>query len=261
MSEDAGDSNEKDLFPEARCLSVFSELSAWTSVGDCLAAARFLEGRFLPDDKPAIQLIVPFPDEGAYEAVFIRFMDWLIRSFLVPASKVQLAALLDQVASAATWSTVAQVRFKPTIKAGPAGGLRHRDERLAADRFLLVTDQAHVIELVRTPINCLKDLLDRAWSTASELRAMRKRAADATGGAPTIFHQPYADGPLYALIEAVAFYVHGLDLGSGTLLEHRGLNRGFRSFEVVGVLPVDQTLFQIAQQAMRQILRQGGESE
>ena len=39
-----------DFFPEERCLQVTAELSVWTSVDDCLAAARIVEGRCLPDD-------------------------------------------------------------------------------------------------------------------------------------------------------------------------------------------------------------------
>src|SRR5262245_66064928 len=84
-----------DFFPEERCLQVIAELSVWTSVDDCLAAARIVEGRCLPDDSPSEKLIIPFLDDDTYEAVLLAFLVFLVTSFRVPGSKVRIASLLD----------------------------------------------------------------------------------------------------------------------------------------------------------------------
>ena len=43
------DSNRfNELFPSEACTGILGELSVWTSVDDCLAAARFIEGRPAP---------------------------------------------------------------------------------------------------------------------------------------------------------------------------------------------------------------------
>lgn len=60
--------------------------------------------------------------------------------------------------------------------------------------------------------------------------------------------QPYTDGPLYALVEALAFYVRGLTIGPNAQPYIGGINRGYRSFEVVGRPPLDAKLFQVAQE-------------
>ena len=242
-----------DFFPEERCLQVTAELSVWTSVDDCLAAARIVEGRCLPDDSPSEQLIIPFPDDDAYEAVLLMFLAFLVRSFRVPASKVRIASLLDSRISPETSARLEKARLDPTIKKGEAGTIEKLFPSLAEhanERFFVVMDQPHVLELAAKPVQCLNDLLNRGWLTAAKLRGIKQKAKE-TGDGPMIFHQPYADGPLHALIEASAFYVQDMAIGPNALPPPRGINRGYRSIEVTGQPPFDPRLFEVAQEMTR----------
>jgi len=235
----------RDYFPESDCLSVIGELAVWASVDDCLAAARFIEQRSMPDDTPSDALLLPFPNDDGYEVVFLQCLAWLAESFRVPESKVKLAMLLDRKITPETSMALLNTRFAPTIaKASRAG-----------DRVFRVTDSPPVIELVQNPIRCLGDLLDRFWHGAVRLRELRTKALVETGGAPTFFHQPYADGPLPALIEALAYYTQGLEIGPSRVLNQRGINRGYRSFEVVDRPPVDVALFSGAREMIRQVFK------
>jgi hypothetical protein len=248
----------RERFPEDECLKVVAELSIWTSVDDCLAAARWLEERSLPEDTLSEKLVVPYPDDPEFEVVFVQCIQWLIRSFRVPESKVQLAALLDRKITPQTCTTLMEARFAPDIDQGPPGAIELLFPSLAAhrnERFFVVKDSPHVIELVQNPLRCLLNLINRAWPTATEMRAIREKSVRESGAAPTIFHQPYTDGPLFALIEAVAFYVQGLEIGPNALTEADGINRGYRSSEVIGRPPLDPRLFDIAQKVTQEMFK------
>jgi hypothetical protein len=115
------------------------------------------------------------------------------------------------------------------------------------ERFMVIEDEPHIIELVQNPLRCLMDLLTLSWPLASEMRAVRELAKE-TGGAPTIFHQPYTDGPIPALTEAINFYVNQLEVGPRYSAHQQGFNQGYRSTEIVGHPPVDAHLFKVAQE-------------
>lgn len=245
-------------FPEDECLEVVSELSSWTSVDDCLVAARWIEKRSLAEDAPSESLVVPFLDDQEFEVVLVQCLEWLIRSYRVPASKVRLAALVDREITPETRTELSEARFSPDVDKGPPGTITMLFPALAdhsGERFLVIKDSPHVIELIQNPIRCLMDLINRAWSTATRMRAVREKSVRESGGAPTIFHQPYSDGPLFALIEALSFYVQGLAIGPNALPEKGGVNRGYRSFEVVGRPPVDPRLFDVAQKMTREMFK------
>jgi hypothetical protein len=249
----ANEALDVDLFPEERCLEIIAELSFWTSVDDCLTAARIVEGRCLPNDSPSEKWIIPFLDDDIYQAVLLTFLTFLVRSYRVPGSKVRLASLLDSRISPETSALLESARLSPTIDVGEAGTIGEFFPPLAAhanERFFVVTDQPHVIELVAKPLECLKDLLNRGWQAAAKWQGTRDKEK-ATGDGPTIVHQPYTDGPLRALIEAAAFSVQGMATGPNALAPKTGINRGYRSIEVVGQPPFDPRLFEVAQEMAR----------
>jgi len=253
MSED----REDDPFPESKCLEIFAELSVWTSVDDCLAAARAIEGRSSPEDMLSAELIIPYPDDDGFETVLLKGFEWLIQRFRVPASKIRLASYLDPEIAPDTCAALSDARFRPDIKKGPAGAIAVLYPALAAhrdERFFVVKDAPHVIELVQNPIRCFTGILLQVWPQATELRAIRHDAAK-TGGAPTIYHQPYTDGPLFALIEALAFYVNGLQIGPNAMQAPAAVNRGYRSVEVVGRPPLDPQMFDVAQKLTKEMFR------
>lgn len=248
----------RDCFPENECLAVIAELSVWTSVGDCLTAARWIEGRSRAEDGLSRTLVIPYPDDSQYEAVLVQCLDWLIRTFRVPKMKIRIASLMDPEIVPSTWTTLSNARFAPDVKMGPAGAIGEFFPSLAshmAERFLVVEDDPSIIELVQNPIRCLVDLINRVWPTATRMRALREESSRETGGAPTIFYQPYTDGPLFALIEGLAFYAQGLVIGPNATPDTHGVNFGYRSFQVVGRPPVDSRLFEIAQKMEKEMFR------
>ena len=66
----------RSSFPDDQCLKIVAELSVWTSVDHCLAAARWIEQRPQAEDQPSGRLVVPYPDDDGYEAVFVHCLDW-----------------------------------------------------------------------------------------------------------------------------------------------------------------------------------------
>ena len=238
-------------FPEEHCRSCFSELSLWTSVGDCLAAARFIEKRPLKRDNFDSRLVTPFIDDEGFHLVFTQCMDWLISTYQAPETKLKLAHLMDPSIKPKTLQILLDARFKPNVSAGPAGtiarvapGLAH----LVDSRYFLVEDKPYVIELVQNPIRCIMNVMSRAWPTAQRMFKMMQDSVKETGKPPTVFHQPYTDGPLFALVEALVFYVHGLSLGPIGFEHASGLNFGYRSVEIIARPPVDTKQMEIAQE-------------
>lgn len=245
-----GASVDADAFPEDDCRRILSELSVWTSVDDCLAAARWLENRSEPEDSVSPALVVPYPDEERFETVFIHCLNFLIKGFQTPPIKVRLATLVDPQISSRTSDKLLGVQFKPDIDGGRAGMIGTMFPSLADhnhERFFVIKDEPYIIELIQNPVRCLLDLLNRAWSTASEMRSIQELSEE-TGSSPTIFHQPYTDGPLPALTEALTFSVNGLTIGPIDSSQQGGINRGYRSFEVVGRPPIDARLFEAGQE-------------
>src|SRR5690349_18126491 len=106
-------------FPDDDCIKVVAELSVWTSVADCLCAARFIERRPRSDDTQSEILVIPFRDDDAYEKIFVHCLAWLIRSYRTPSSKVRLAALLDPKIAPQTCETLLNAHCRATIDQGP----------------------------------------------------------------------------------------------------------------------------------------------
>ena len=242
-----------ELFPEEACTRIFAEMSVWISVDDCLAAARFIERRPSPTDDPSRKLIIPFPDNDEFQTIFIQCLRWFIPGCRVPPAKVRLATLIDRAITAETATAIRETTFHGRIDLGAAGTIEDFFPTLAvhrADRFFVVDDDEYVIELIQNALRCLRDVIGRVWPTANTSARIQEVGLAQTGGAPGIFHQPYTDGPLLALVEALAFHVFGLRMASP-----RGINRGYRSFEVVGRPPLDPQLFEITQTLTEEMFR------
>ena len=230
MSSSSKKLESADLFPDADCQRILSQLSFWTNVDDCLAAARFLEDRSLPEDSLSYNLVMPYVDSDQFEGVFKECLHHFIKGFEVPPMKIRLAALIDPRITQATRQKLREARFRPNAKTGPAGAIGAMYPQMADrkdERFMVIEDEPHIIELVQNPLRCLMDLLTLSWPLASEMRAVRELAKE-TGGAPTIFHQPYTDGPIPALTEAINFYVNQLEVGPRYSAHQQGFNQGYR---------------------------------
>ena len=258
MGIEKKDGSER-YFPDDHCERCFAEFSIWTSVQDCLGAARYLERRPEPGDVFDRRLIVPFLDSDAFQGVAIKCFAWLISAYRVPESKIHMATLMDPRIQNPTVEILRNVKFRPNISLGAAGSIHRLAPALSHlndQRFLLIEDEPHIIETIQNPIRCLLDLISRFWPTATKMREMIDRTSDGSKG-PTVFHQPYTDGSLAALVEALVFYVHGLDLGPRfSASTHEGINRGFRSVEVVGHPPIDSRLIDIAQELTEGMFRE-----
>src|ERR1700733_12363859 len=195
------DSSER-YFPSNHCERCFAEFCIWTSVQDCLAAARYLQGCPESGDTFDRRLIVPFLDSNAFQAVCIKCFAWLIPAFRVPESKIQMATQMAPKIENSTIQILRDARFSPDISLGAVGSIRrfapalsHLDDQ----RFFLIEDEPHIIELIQNPLRCLLDLINRFWPTAARMREMIAKYSDGSKG-PTVFHQPYADGSLAALV-------------------------------------------------------------
>ncbi|WP_263351352.1 hypothetical protein [Acidicapsa acidisoli] len=244
--------SEEEYFPIDHCERLFSELSLWTSVQDCLAAARCLEKRPTRDDVFSPKLIVPFLDSDLFQAVLSKCIGWLIPTYRVPEAKIRISALQAPEIKESTLQTLRDLRWRANISMGAAGTITQIAPGLSQfsdKRFFVVEDEPHVIEVIQNPIRCILDLISRFWPTASKMRKLIDETKDGSEG-PVIFHQPYTDGSMAALVEALVFYAHRLELGPRySEVANNAINRGYRSVEVVGHPPIDAKFIEIGQES------------
>lgn len=247
---------EEDIaFPEAYCVSCFDELSLWTGINDCLVVIRSLEKRLVPGDAPDNRLIVPFPDCPRFQYAFTKCLGWLIKAYQVPDAKLVIAQSLDARTEVSTIATVRALRFRPTVRIGGVGAILSFEPSLAGyignRRFAVIEDSPEIIELIQNPVRCMVSLLEQFWEHASELHDLKRKAEERTGGSSGMFYQPYTDGALSSLIEAIVLYVFDIDVSGSNSTRNGGINRGYRSFEVVSALPVDSRLLLAAHECCR----------
>jgi hypothetical protein len=57
------------------------------------------------------------------------------------------------------------------------------------------------------------DMLTMAYDAASGSYKIRKESKEKTGGAPTIFHRPFGDSRLFAVVDALSFSAMGMEIG------------------------------------------------
>jgi hypothetical protein len=241
------------LFPKDDCVAAVGELSAWTSVQTILAAARHIEGRPAPKDGLEPYLVIPFDDHaGAFESIISQAMEWLITGYRVPKPKIALARSLDGQISDETATALADRRFRPDIDRAPPGALSAVPAEKSA---LIIRDDPVVIEMIQAPLICMMDMLQRFNDTAKRMRLIQKKQEETTGGAPTIYHRPYADSRLSAVLEALCFYLWGLDFGPvWGEAGHSNIDLSYRAVNVHGVPPIDGRFLDVARRSMVQML-------
>lgn len=240
------------FFPEDICASALGELRAWTSVQAVLAAARMIEGRPLEEDQPATTIILPFEDQLNFDHIFSALIGWLIKSYYVPPAKIALARSVDPLICDKTVALLEALRFRPTIKLSAVGAITGL---LPNQRAIIVEDQVETIEVMQAPLRCFMQVLFNGYSTASSMRGIRVESKEQTGGAPTIFHRPYSDSRFSAVVEALCFYLLGLEIGP--MWSDNGkqnVDVAYRSVNVQGPLPIDERMFDIAFTSMKGML-------
>ncbi|MDX0500287.1 hypothetical protein GOC68_29380 [Sinorhizobium medicae] len=250
------DPEEERLFPREGCVKVFTELNAWTPIQAILAAARDVEGRKFSEDRLEGQLIMPMPHGQLFEAVFLRTIAWMVESYRVPNPKIALARATDPAITDETEAGLRAARFNPTIRRAPLAAF---DKSVAAPpggpNAFIIDDQPFVIELVMAPLRCLMDILTFSFESARDAHDIGVIARETTGGAPTIFHRPYADSRLYATLEALCYYAHGLMIGPLETPEGASqLDISYRAVNVRSRPPVDAGLLSLARTSMEEML-------
>lgn len=245
----------ESLFPPADCAAAMSELSAWTSVQDIAAAARCLAGVPVADEVFDDRLVIPFADDDILERVIIEAMGWLMVSYRVPEPKIALAKLIEPRLDADRQAVIAATTFKSTVSAAPSGAIMEFAPSIAehpSDRFMLVEDKPHVIELLQGPLRAMMGLVRRTYRTATTLRDTMKLTAP-TSGAPSIVHRPYADSRLSAVVEALSFYALGFDFGPRWATK-TDFEIAYRAINVCGTPPFDAATLAAARSATASML-------
>lgn len=247
---------EAALFPRDRCVGVAAELSAWTSVQAIMSAARHLEGRSLPIDQIDGRLIMPMQNGELFEAVFLCAISWLSAGYSPPPAKIALARSLDLSITDETANRLAAARFSPSIKAAPLAAFdSSAPPPPTGPNAFLVDDEPFVIEMLQAPLQCLMDVLTFSYESAERAHKARREAEEKTGGAPTIYHRPFADSRLYATLEALCYYAFGLSIGP-YVTPHgvSELDVSYRAVNVRSRPPVHPLLTSTSRTAMEDML-------
>ncbi|MCU1286293.1 MAG: hypothetical protein JWO13_2643 [Acidobacteriales bacterium] len=250
--------SEKEIFPEEHCRTCFSELGYWTSLEHILAAARLIENRPLATDGPSEKLLVPLVDSDLFEFVAVKCLELLIVSYRVPSVKISLARILDPEITEQTVEKLRGLRWKPTIRNVKKGSLMQTAPDLAIEdcqRCFLIEDSVESIELIQNPVRCLIDMMSRTWQIVPHLQSLEDVSKPKVVR-PNIFHQPYTDGPLIALVEAMFFYSCGLTIGPVGSRSNSAINLGFRCVDVIAKPPVDTRLIDVAHKALESMFEQ-----
>jgi len=252
MASETEDEALNTMFPKAFCVAALGELSTWTSVQSVGAAARMLEQRLSPDDRPAPTLLMPFNDLLNFEWIFGQLLTWFIEGYRIPIAKVSLARDLDPQLHDLTAITLENLRFRPTIYSAPPGQMPGvpNDKRV-----FVIQDDVATIEVVQAPLRCLMDMLTIAYDAASKSYQLRRDAKEKTGGAPTIFHRHYADSRLFAVVEALSFCALGMEIGphwGAPGAQH--LVNNYRAINVQAKPPFNTQVLDVASKAMEDML-------
>jgi hypothetical protein len=169
-----------------------------------------LEQRTLAGDEPAPSLLMPFDDLLNFDWIFGQLLDWFIEGYRVPSAKVSLARSLDSAIQDQTAIALESLRFRPTVHSIAPGRVEGVPD---TQRVIVIQDDVATIEVVQAPLRCLMDMLTIAYDAASGSYKIRKESKQQTGGAPTIFHRPFGDSRLLAVVEALSFSAMGMEIG------------------------------------------------
>lgn len=240
----------EEAFPVSEMIAAFAELNAWVSVPAIQLAARTLEKRLLPDEAPSVQVLITFQDHDDAESFHVLMMRYLIEAFRCPESQLLLAAGIDPAIKSETLDILRAARFRPTIKVGPAEALHTfapTAPRGSPRRFMVIRDEAHILDLIYRPVRVWQELVGRGFSLAHGILEMLQKAEQESGGRPKVFHKPTSDSPLTAMIEGLAFYSRGHDVGNATT-KPVSTDVDYRNVAIVGKPPFDARAIDSARQ-------------
>lgn len=252
MTEDRREAEEKRYFPREACIPIAAELNAWTSVQAIMASARHIEKRSFPSDDIASLLIMPMEKGELFEAVFLRVIPWMSEGYAIPPAKLALARALDPLITDDTATRLATARFNPKISRRPLADLDSSVPPLPnGPNLFVIEDEAHVIELLQAPLRCLMDILTYGYESAEAAYKLKTKAERAGGGAPRIYHRPYADSRLYATLEAYCYYAFGHAIGPYPTEDGISeIDISYRAVNVRGRPPVDSGVVSSARELM-----------
>jgi hypothetical protein len=247
-----GPAEKSPLFPRDFCIAAIAELSAWTSVQNILAAARHIESRPVPQDRLEPLLVVPFDDDaGKFRSIMALAIEWLAQGYRVPDAKIAIARAVDPKISDGTVARLLSLQFQPEIENRKPGAL----DQLPDKSCVLLKDDPVVIEMVQAPLICMISRLVDATNVAKSIADMLDHKQQETGGRGTIFHRPYADSRLPAVLEALCFFTYGLDFGPRWALAGKGdIDISYRAVNVLGVPPIDAQMLWVARKSMEVML-------
>jgi hypothetical protein len=238
-----------ELFPEAKSAEILGELSAWTSVADILVAARILEERTVPGDRPEGLLLMPLVHpEPAFRQLFAILLGHLMNGYVVPYQKIAVCRALDPQITEATNTSLQSLQFRPTVHVGMIPKMQNK-------RAFFIQDHPAVIQLLQSPLRCLMGLYLDKYEFSKSLHNSIFGAEQQTGGRPRIFHRPYADGCLPSFIEAACFYALGLEVGTQFASPGQpSIDSAYRAVNIQTLPPVDPVVLGEAFEASQRML-------
>lgn len=233
----------EQLFPEEICRQAVAELNAWTSVIDIAAAARCVAARPLPSDSFERILILRFPNNDRLQAVLVKVFEWLFSTYCVPPLKLELAKQIEPCLTGEIAEFLLRARLSPNISIGGVESLRlpTGPGQAVDDRIAVFEDEPYLIEVVQAPLRALMSVLVQCSNTVEKMRQMRDAAMATSDKPPDIFHHPYADSRLPAILEALIYFCHALSLGPKWATE-QSVDIGYRAVNIHCRPPVEERL-------------------
>ena len=246
--EQEGRPMSDEIFPKDLSGEILGELSAWTSVANVMVAARILEGRTIPGDDPDNKLLMPLAyEEPLFEQIFLILLDFLIAGYKVPSQKVEVCRVLDPQITETTGIALQSLRFRPIFQHNSFSGMQ--------GKWLSIEDQPAVIEIIRTPLNCLMDLYLNIYKHVRLIQNIAAECEESTGGRPKFYHKPAADARLPSFIEAACLHAFGLTVGTQFAEPGRAdIVCTYRAVNVQTLPPVDSAKIEFAFQASQGVL-------
>ena len=90
-------------------------------------------------------------------------------------------------------------------------------------------------------------ILTKSYDNAHKMRDLKKQSLETSGGAPSIYHRPYADSQMPAILDALCFYGFGMDFGPSWSMHGRsGMVQAYRAVNVQARPPVEISELDVA---------------
>jgi hypothetical protein len=208
----------------------------------------------------APHFVLAFDDDALLEAVLLRVLAYLARSYRCSREKLSLAHSLDPSIQAGTIDVLAAAKANPTIKAGGPPVVSRLMPHLATRgpmRCFLVVDQPAMVELLFEPFKMLRTTIVSLYGEARTVRATEASALLRTGGdarKSNVRHRHYSDGPLAASLDALVYVALGLNVGVDWGNGRQAIDIGFRCVNVQGEPPLKPELFDLARTSFQHMM-------